>query len=142
MNKTLLIDYEHFQENFLLNNFLIVLIVLLYITMCGKTYLLKEILKNKHVLINQPTQRIIVCYKAWQSFYDEFKRIVPNIKFFEGIFDIDNVNQNITNLIVFDDLMAECLTSNSVMNLFTVGSHHKNTSVFFISQNIFSKGGD
>ena len=109
-------------------------------TMCGKTYLLKEILKNNYVLINQPTQRIIVCYKAWQSFYDEFKRIVPNIKFFEGIFDIDNVNQNITNLIVFDDLMAECLTSNSVMNLFTVGSHHKNTSVFFISQNIFSKG--
>ena len=108
--------------------------------MCGKTYLLNEILKNKHVLINPTPQRIIICYKAWQNFYDEFKRLVPNIEFHEGIFEIDNLNQNMTNLIVFDDLMEECLSSSSVMNLFTVGSHHKNTSVFFISQNIFSKG--
>ena len=108
--------------------------------MCGKTYLLNEILKNEHVLINPTPQRIIICYKAWQNFYDEFKRLVPNIEFHEGIFEIDNLNQNMTNLIVFDDLMEECLSSSSVMNLFTVGSHHKNTSVFFISQNIFSKG--
>ena len=109
-------------------------------TMCGKTFLLKEILKYKLVLINPPPQRIIICYKAWQNFYDDFKRLVPNIEFFEGIFDIDKLNQNNINLIIFDDLMTECLTSTSVMNLFTVGSHHKNTSVFFISQNLFSKG--
>ena len=47
-------------------------------TMCGKTHLLKEILKNKHVLISPTPQRIIICYKAWQNFYDEFKRLVPN----------------------------------------------------------------
>ena len=104
------------------------------------THLLKEILKNKHVLISPTPQRIIICYKAWQNFYEGFKRLVPNIEFHEGIFEIDNLNQNMTNLIVFDDLMEECLSSSSVMNLFTVGSHHKNTSVFFISQNIFSKG--
>ena len=26
------------------------------------------------------------------------------------------------------------------MNIFTVGSHHKNTSTFFITQNLFSQG--
>jgi len=46
----------------------------------------------------------------------------------------------VVNLIIFDDLMSECINSNTIMNLFTVGSHHKNTSVFFITQNIFSKG--
>ena len=42
-------------------------------TMCGKTFLLKEILKNKDVLIKPPPQRIILCYKAWQPTYDDFK---------------------------------------------------------------------
>ena len=97
-------------------------------------------MKNKHVLINPSPQRIIICYKAWQNFYQEFKRFVPDIEFHEGIYEIDNLNQNMTNLVVFDDLMEECLSSSSVMNLFTVGSHHKNTSVYFITQNIFSKG--
>ena len=36
--------------------------------------------------------------------------------------------------------MNQCNESEQVMNLFTVGSHHKNTSVFFLTQNIFSKG--
>ena len=53
---------------------------------------------------------------------------------------LDELNSNINNVIVFDDLMIECLKSEPVMNLFTVGSHHKNTGVFFITQNIFSKG--
>jgi hypothetical protein len=36
--------------------------------------------------------------------------------------------------------MVECVKNEDIMNLFTVGSHHKNTSVFFITQNLFSKG--
>ena len=127
-----LIDPEIFQHPFTC--------ILSGPTMCGKTHLLKEILKNKHVLINPSPQRIIIFYKAWQNFYQEFKRFVPDIEFHEGIYEIDNLNQNMTNLVVFDDLMEECLSSSSVMNLFTVGSHHKNTSVYFITQNIFSKG--
>lgn len=109
-------------------------------TMCGKTFLLKEILKNKNVLIKPVPQRIILCYKAWQPTYEDFKNNIPHIEFNEGIIDMDSLNQSVNNLVIFDDLMSECIKSESVLNLFTVGSHHKNTGVFFITQNIFSKG--
>ena len=36
--------------------------------------------------------------------------------------------------------MSECINNEEIMNLFTVGTHHINTSVFFLTQNIFSKG--
>ena len=83
---------------------------------------------------------IIYCYKAWQTAYDEIKTYNPIIQFQEGIVDTELLNPAVVNLIIFDDLMSECINSNTIMNLFTVGSHHKNTSVFFITQNIFSKG--
>lgn len=42
------------------------------------------------------------------------------------------------NLIVVDDMMRE--TDGSVVDLFTKGSHHRNLSVFFITQNLFHQG--
>ena len=53
---------------------------------------------------------------------------------------MDYLNESINNLVIFDDLMAECIKSEAVLNLFTVGSHHRNTGVFFITESIFSKG--
>ena len=106
-------------------------------TMCGKTFLLKEILINRHVLIKPSPDRIIFCYKAWQKSYEDFKNSIPGIEFNDGIIDMDSLNQNVNNLVIFDDLMSECIKSESVLNLFTVGSHHKNTGVFFITQNIW-----
>jgi hypothetical protein len=63
-----------------------------------------------------------------------------NIFFKEGLPDFEIINKSFNNLIILDDLMKECLEDEYVMNLFTVGTHHKNTSVFFITHNIFSKG--
>ena len=36
--------------------------------------------------------------------------------------------------------MDECGENKQILNLFTVGSHHKNCSVIFITQNIYLKG--
>jgi hypothetical protein len=41
-------------------------------------------------------------------------------------------------LLIIDDLMAE--TDGRVTNIFTKGSHHKNASVVYISQNLYNKG--
>lgn len=41
-------------------------------------------------------------------------------------------------LVVVDDMMRE--TNNSVVDLFTKGSHHRDLSVFFITQNLFHQG--
>ena len=42
-------------------------------------------------------------------------------------------------LLILDDLMRES-SSNVILDLFTKGSHHKNISVIFITQNVFHKG--
>lgn len=109
-------------------------------TMGGKTFLLKEILKFKDVLIKPSPSQIYYCYKSWQPTYDTIKKDSSSIHFVEGLLDTDLLDASKINLIIFDDLMNECINSSSIMNLFTVGSHHTNTSVFFITQNIFSKG--
>jgi hypothetical protein len=44
------------------------------------------------------------------------------------------------NLLIIDDLMEQCKDNNEILNLFTVDSHHRNISVFLISQNIYTKG--
>ena len=41
------------------------------------------------------------------------------------------------NIVVIDDLMAE--TDERVTNLFTIKSHHCNTSVIYLVQNLFPK---
>ena len=87
-------------------------------TMCGITFLLKEILINRHVLIKPSPERIIFCYKAWQKSYEDFKNSIPGIEFNDGIIDLDSLNQNVNNLVIFDDLMSECIKSESVLNLF------------------------
>ena len=109
-------------------------------TMCGKTFFLKEILKFRDILITPVPTKIYFCYKSWQKTYDDFKELIPNIVFIKGLIDFDDLNINHKNMIIFDDLMKECIESESVMNIFTVGSHHKNTSTFFLTQNIFAQG--
>ena len=109
-------------------------------TMGGKTFMIKEILKYKDILIEPSPNRIIFCYKSWQPSYDLIKQEISSVEFIEGILDTDIINIQNNNLIVLEDLMVECLNSEDIMNLFTVGSHHRNTSVFFLTQNIFSKG--
>jgi hypothetical protein len=106
----------------------------------GKTYFLQQLLKFKDILINPTPNRILYCYNTWQVSYDEIKRGNTNIFFNEGLPNFEIINKSYNNLIILDDLMKECLENKSVMNLFTVGTHHQNTSVFFITHNIFSKG--
>ena len=105
----------------------------------GKTTLLKEILTNKDILINQTIQRIVYCYTRWQEGFDELKKTIPTIDFLQGLPDIDTFDSNVNNLLILDDLMKECGKDNSIYDIFTIDSHHKNISVFFLTQNLFPK---
>lgn len=109
-------------------------------TQSGKTFLIHEILKYADQIIDQKIHKIIYCYSTWQPFYDQLKMISNNIEFYEGIYNIDEINSNQNNLIVLDDLLKECQDNQTIQNLFTVDSHHKNISVFLLSQNLFPQG--
>jgi hypothetical protein len=108
-------------------------------TQSGKTHFLKNILLFNKILINPAPDKIIYCYSSWQPIFEDLKNTL-DIQFCEGIINLEDLNKNSNNLVILDDLLNECENDSSILNLFTVGSHHKNTSVYFISQNLFSKG--
>jgi len=47
------------------------------------------------------------------------------------------IRRSRSTFLVLDDLMSE--TNDDVANLFTKGSHHRNVSVMFLTQNLFYK---
>ena len=44
------------------------------------------------------------------------------------------------NIIVLDDLMSEANCDQHIADLFTKGSHHRNVSVIYLTQNLFPQG--
>lgn len=83
---------------------------------------------------------IYYCYSRWQDGFEDIKNENEALIFHEGIIDIDEISKEKVNLIILDDLMDKAQNDQSIKDLFTVDSHHKNISVFFLSQNIFDKG--
>lgn len=106
----------------------------------GKTHLIQQILKYQDILISPPIKKIFYCYSVWQPKFDEMKQSINNLEFFQGIKSLEELNAFENNLIILDDLMQDCENSDCIAHLFTVDSHHRNCSVFFLSQNLFSRG--
>ena len=72
-------------------------------------------------------------YGEWQSAYEYLD--IPNLRLEEGLPTSFDASKR--NIVVLDDLMAE--TDERVANLFTKKSHHCNTSVIYLVQNLFPK---
>jgi len=104
----------------------------------GKTFLLYEILQNREIMIDHPPTRIMYCYSVKQESFNLLNNI--NVEFHEGVPDLSTFNASENNLLILDDLMTECENNKDIQNLFTVYCHHKNISVFIVSQNLFMKG--
>jgi hypothetical protein len=103
----------------------------------GKTTLLVEILKHAHKIISPPPTRIVYCYNRE---IESLKRRFKNIEFIQGLPDLEKFDPKDNNLLILDDLMSESETNKSIVNLFTVDSHHKNISTVILTQNLFSRG--
>lgn len=110
----------------------------------GKTSFLFELFKNTQFMFKEIPKTIIYCYSTYQPLYDEMKKMVGNIEFFEGLPSKENIDvwsfQSGFKILVIDDLMQKASSSIDVADLFTIYSHHKNFSVFFVTQNLFSSG--
>ena len=109
----------------------------------GKTWFVKDFLKNLHKTVDGDFDTIIYCYSEHQPLYDEMKIHNPDIIWvngFDGNIDDYLDEKDKTKLLVLDDQMCEGAGSAFLLSLFTKRSHHTNTSVIFISQNIFFQG--
>jgi hypothetical protein len=109
-------------------------------TQSGKTTLMKTILNNHHDLFYPTISQIIYCYSVWQDNFEILKIQNPSIVFHNGLIEIENIDSKQNNLLILDDLMNTCKNDDSILNLFTMDSHHNNISVFLITQNLFSQG--
>jgi hypothetical protein len=95
----------------------------------GKSYLVNQSLKNNKTLFKPIVNKFLYCYSEWQPLYEKMM--------FKGLSEVENINNSV---IIFDDLMSQVVDDKNVLNLFTVGSHHRKNSVIFLSQNIYEKG--
>ena len=108
----------------------------------GKTEWTRKLLLSP--LIQPPPERILWCFGQWQPLYEELQKRIPYIEFVHGIPDhIQNpqfINAGTRNLIILDDLMTEAKCDQRIADLFTKGSHHRNISIVYLTQNVFPQG--
>ena len=108
----------------------------------GKTKWTRKLLLTS--LIHPPPKRILWCFKQCQPLYEDLQKRIPWIEFVHGIPDYLNspqfINPGKQNLIIFDDLMTEAKCDQRIADLFTIGSHHRNISIVYLTQNVFPQG--
>ena len=104
-------------------------------TSSGKTHFVSRFIQHGAEMVDSPPQKVLWFYGEWQDAYVNLRGL--GIHFIEGLPDEKVIDPKLRNLVVVDDLLSE--TDGRVTRLFTKGSHHRNTSVMFISQNLFDK---
>ena len=97
----------------------------------GKTSFVIRLLSHAKTMIYPAPNQIVWCYGEWQKIYSTIK----NVEFVEGLPDINELQPQ--TLVIIDDLMSE--TDERVTKLFTKASHHRDLSIIYIVQNVFSK---
>lgn len=111
-------------------------------TMSGKSSWVFKLIEYNRSMITPSPDRIVYCYSIYQKKFDDLKRKIPYIEFINGLppNEEDFFDRNKNNLLIFDDLAAECNNNSRIAEWFVKGSHHLNTSLILITQNLFSKG--
>ena len=84
-------------------------------------------------MISPPVEKIMYCYGEYQPVFNDY----PDVIFHEGLLDISQFDGEHKILLILDDLISE--TNDSVSNIFTKVSHHRNVSVMYLTQNLFYK---
>jgi len=102
-------------------------------TGCGKTNFVFKLIENAWLMIDPSPRRIIYCYGKYQQLFRKY----PGVTFHQGLPNMDDFDGSEPVLLVVDDLMNEA--DDSIANLFTKGSHHRNISIVFLVQNLFHK---
>lgn len=97
-------------------------------TGAGKTCFILDVIRYK--LVHPFPKNIYYMYKVRQPFMDQ----ITNINFIEGL-DFKAIDTNKPSMLVIDDLVLS--TNKDVAEMFILGSHHRQISIFFLTQNLF-----
>jgi len=102
-------------------------------TGCGNSEWILRLTGHAKEMIEPPPEDIWYCYGEFQPIFARY----PEVKFHESMPDFTKFDGRRSTFLVLDDLMSE--KNDDVANLFTKGSHHRNVSVMFMTQNLFYK---
>ena len=112
-------------------------------TQSGKTTFVLRLIEHSDVMFTITPRRILYCYGAWQSSYDQLV-MLPNITMHEGIPNRSKIDEftfdKAPTLLVLDDLLADIVNNSEVHHYVTVMSHHNNMTIIMLMQSIFPKG--
>ena len=112
-------------------------------TACGKTTFTRELLIRRQQLQNRPTEKVFYFYKVYQPVFDQMLASGVVDEFIDGMPTMEFLEKNIDNkpetcsTIVIDDRALE--VDDDTAKMFAVGSHHYNTNIIFLCQNLFGK---
>lgn len=100
---------------------------------CGKSNFVTHFIQHIDSVCNNSFHKIVWCYDEMQPLYN-----LENVFYQQGLPDLNMFDGESSVLIIIDDLMRE--SDNRIVDIFTKGSHHRNLSVFYITQNFFHQG--
>jgi hypothetical protein len=114
-------------------------------TASGKSSFIFRFLKNLNGLYaGDPPQKVMYCYGTFQHLYVEMEATVPDVTLHQGLPSISDIDDFCDgrhhSLIVLDDLMSECMDSQTTELIATQFCHHKRISCFVVTQNLMPKG--
>ena len=102
-------------------------------TGAGKTYFMLEVIRQK--LIHPFPKNIYYMYNIEQDFMCRWNETEEQkITFIHGL-GVEQMNTSEPSLLVIDDLLLS--TNKEVVEMFILGSHHKQISLFYLTQNLF-----
>ena len=106
----------------------------------GKTVFVRKLI-TENMIYPFPT-RIVIVFSEWQKEYEMLKWQLPSIEFLKGPVSpelYESFKPSEPNMLVLDDQMTESSNTGEIEKYFVQGAHHRNLTVVFIVQNLFSK---
>jgi hypothetical protein len=98
----------------------------------GKTETVLKILEERDKFFDVKIDEVLYYYTLWN---DRFAT-VKNVKFICGHAN-EIPNDGKSRILISDDSMTDKTAVQRLVSIYTMESHHKNTSVFFLAQDLF-----
>ncbi len=106
----------------------------------GKSVWCVRFVKHSTYLFNYKFKKIVWCYYGCETAVPrQALKHFPQVEFNKGLPDDFSFFPS-DSLIIIDDCQSEAVNSQSVLNLFTRGSHHSRQTVCLVVQNLFAPG--
>ena len=103
----------------------------------GKSTFVYKLLENQKKVFDEIFDRIIICNGGSTTKLPQ-NLVMENYDYLDSSI-IESLDKNQKNIVLIDDNMHRAANDLNISELFTKKSHHSNTTVIFIIQNLFPK---